>query len=65
MVDETTNQEQVICRWVDDTLEAHKDFIGLYSAPSISADTLTIVIKDCLQRLFQRCIASAMMVHQI
>ena len=56
MVDETTdcsNQEQVVLvlRWVDDALEAHEDFIGLYSVSSISADTLTIVIKDCLQRL--------------
>lgn len=55
MVDETTdcsNQEQVlVLRWVDDDLIVHEDFIGLYNVPSISADTLTVVIKDCLQRL--------------
>ena len=45
----------------------HEDFISLYS-PSISADTLIVAIKDCLYNalifLFQRCVASAMMVHQ-
>jgi len=56
MVDETTdrsNQEQVVLvlRWVDDALEAHEDFIGLYSVSSISADNLTNVIKDCLKHL--------------
>ena len=56
MVDETTdcsNQEQlvlVLC-WVDDALDVHKDFIGLYNVPSINADTITEVIKDSLQRL--------------
>lgn len=53
MVDETTdcsNQKHVVlvlC-WVNNALEAQQDFIGLYSVPSISADTLTIVIKDYL-----------------
>ena len=70
MVDETidcSNQEQVVLvlRWVDDSLVVYKDFIGFYNVPSISADTLTVVIKDCLIFLFQRCVASAMMVHQI
>jgi len=56
MVDEATdcsNQEQVVLvlRWVDDTLTVHEDFIGLYNVPSISAHTLTCVIKDSLQRL--------------
>ena len=35
MIDETTdcsNSEQVVicCRWIDSSLEAHEDFIGLY-----------------------------------
>ena len=56
VVDETTdcsNQEQAVpvLRWVNDSLVVHEDFIGLYSVPSISADTLTVVIKDCLQCL--------------
>jgi len=56
MVDETTdcsNQEQVVLvlHWVDDALVVHEEFIGLFSVPSISADTLTLVIKDCLQFL--------------
>jgi len=50
MVDEATdcsNQEQVVLvlQWVDDTLTVHEDFIGLYNVPSISAHTLTCVIK--------------------
>ena len=53
MVDEATdcsNKEQavLVLRWVDDTLTVHEDFIGLYNVPSISADTLTCVIKDSL-----------------
>ena len=72
MVTETTdcsNQEQVVLvlHWVDNALVVHEDFIGLYNVSSISADTLTVAIKDCLQCfifLFQRCIASPMMVHQ-
>jgi len=40
MVDETT-----------DTWKTYENFIGLYSVPSISTDTLTIVIKDCQQYL--------------
>ena len=56
MVDEATdcsNKEQVVLvlRWVDDTLTAHEDTIALYNVPSISADTLTCVIKDFLCRL--------------
>lgn len=39
MIDETTdasNKEQVVlcCRWVDGSLEAHEDFIGLYETES-------------------------------
>ena len=56
MVDETTdcsNNEQVVIvlHWVDESLVAHEDFIGLYSVPSIDAGTLTSVIKDSLVRM--------------
>ena len=56
MVDETTgssNTEQVVLviRWVDEQLIVHKEFIGLYSAPSTDTDTLTSVIKDSLVQL--------------
>ena len=36
MVDETSNQEQVVLviRWVDGNLNVHGSFIGLYSVPS-------------------------------
>ena len=41
------NQEQLtIClRWVDDTLEAHEDFLGLYLIPDIASDIVVSVIK--------------------
>jgi len=70
MVDETTdcsNQEQVVLvlHWVDDTLETHEDFIGLYSVSSISADNLTNVIKDCLKDLTLPISKVVIMVHPI
>jgi len=56
MVDETvhsSNREQAVWvfRWVDDSLEVHEEFIGLYMVPSIDADTLVKTIKDCLVRM--------------
>ena len=56
MVDETvdsSNREQavLVLRWVDDSLEVHEEFIGLYMVPSIDADTLVKVIKNCLVRM--------------
>ena len=56
MADEVTdasNQEQfVIClRWVDQFLEVHEDFIGLYKVGNIKADTLPTAIEDVLLRL--------------
>ena len=53
MLDETTdisNNEQAtaVMQWVSESLEVHEEFIGLYHVPSISADTLTAVIKDTL-----------------
>ena len=56
MIDECTdisNHEQlVVClRWVDENLEVHEDFIGLYQIPNTFANTLVASIKDCLLRL--------------
>jgi len=53
MVDECTdmsNSEQlVICfHWVDDELQVHEEFIGLYHVTDTSALTLVAVIKGCL-----------------
>ena len=56
MIDETTdqsNREQVVlvlC-WVDETLEAHEEFIGLYMTSSITADYLVSIIKGTLLRM--------------
>jgi len=46
MIDETTdisNQEQVtiVIQRIDDKFETHKEFIGLYTVPSIEAECLT------------------------
>ena len=47
---DVANKEQfTICiRWVDQDLQDHEDFIGLYEVESISADCLTQAIKDTL-----------------
>ena len=63
MADECTdssNKEQlVICiRWIDDHLDPHEDFNGLYKVDNITADTLVAAIKDvliCLNLSLQRC----------
>ena len=56
VVDETTdmsNKEQVVMclRWIDSTLTAHEDFIGLYDVDSTQAAVLFKVIQDILLRL--------------
>ena len=63
MCDESTdvsNREQlVICiRWVDDNLEPHEEFLGLYKIDNIQASTIVAAIKDSLVRLnfsFSKC----------
>ena len=57
---DSSNQEQlVICfRWVDQELEVHEDFVGLYQIPDTSANTIVAAIKDCLLRMslqWKRC----------
>jgi hypothetical protein len=56
MIDETTdvaNKEQVVVciRWVDENLESHENFIGLYEVGSTQAAMLVGVIRDVLVRL--------------
>ena len=55
MADEVTDsskEQLVIClRWVDNHLNSHEEFIGLYSVDQIDAATLVHVIKDTLIRL--------------
>ena len=53
MADERTgcsNKEQFVIwvRWVDKGFDTHEDFIGIYSADNIKADTPVTVIKDVL-----------------
>ena len=50
---DVANKEQfTICiRWVDQDLQDHEDFIGLYEVESISADCLTEAIKDTFPEL--------------
>ena len=56
MADECTDsankEELMLCfRWVNDHLEVHEEFIGLYQISITSADTLVVVIKDILIRM--------------
>ena len=63
MADEATDsankEELVLCfRWVDNILEVHEEFIGLYQISDTSADTVVKVIKDTLVRMtlsIKRC----------
>ena len=47
------NYEQLtVClQWIDDTLEEHEDFLGIYLIPDIASDTVVSVIKDAFIRL--------------
>ena len=45
-------EELVLCfRWVDDNLEVHDEFIGLYQISNTSVDTIVAVVKDTLIRM--------------
>ena len=63
MVNEATDistREQIVfvLRRVDDRLDVHKDFVGLYSTASRTADSPVTIIQDVLLRLnlsIQRC----------
>ena len=47
------NKEQfVVClHWVNESLTAHKDVIGMYNIGTIDANTLTAAIRDVLLRM--------------
>ena len=50
-VDCTNNEQLVICfRYVNDNMDVHKEFIGLYQCASITADAIVAVLKDTLLR---------------
>ena len=56
LADETSdvsNTEQlVVCiRWVDNTLQAHEEFIGLHPLPNTTSEQIVFVIKDILLRM--------------
>ena len=44
-------QVVIVLQWVDDELNVHEEFIGLYEVPSIEASSLVFVIKDTLLRM--------------
>ena len=53
MVDETTDaatEEQcaVVIRWVDDDLQAHEDFIGMYVTACTDAKSIVMIRRDTL-----------------
>lgn len=55
MIDETTdisNSEQVVLvfHWVDDAINVHEEFVGLYQFKSTDAQALVHLIKDVLLR---------------
>ena len=72
MVDEMTdvsNKQQVVfcLRWVDKSLEAHEEFVGLYQVESTQATLLLHVMHDILTKL-NLCVViegSVMMVQQL
>ena len=56
MVDETTDlsntEQMVFClRYVDEKLEVHEEFIGLYSLESTTSESIISTIKDILLRM--------------
>jgi len=61
MCDECTdvsNREQLtICiRWIDEQLQPHEEFIGLYKIDNISANTILATVKDlALSRCRGQC----------
>ena len=52
----------LVLRWVDDNLNAHEDFIGLYEIPPIEANVIVSTIQDALIRMNLKCVANAMTV---
>ncbi len=40
----------IVLRWVDNQLEVHEEFLGLYEVENIESKSLVRVVKDCLLR---------------
>ena len=56
MVDETTDavteeQSVIVIRWVDDDIQAHEDFIGMYATACTDTKSIVMIIRDTLLRL--------------
>ena len=43
-------QESICIHHVDDKLNVHEDFLGLYKAPSTTGETLSTIVVDALAR---------------
>ena len=51
-VDCANNEQLVVCfRYVDDQLDVHEKFLGLYMCPDTTANTIVKVLEDVLLRL--------------
>ena len=68
MVDEatdisTTEQVVFVLHWVDDRLDVHEDFVGLYSTASLTADSMVAIIQDVLlpAESFNRALSGTML----
>lgn len=46
-----TEQESICIRYVDDDLNVHEDFIGLYNVPDTTGNTISRMLFDVLTRL--------------
>lgn len=52
ITDLSNTEQMVFClRYVDDSLEVHEEFIGLYSLGSTSAESIVSTVKDVLLRM--------------
>jgi len=52
VIDVSNKEQLVVClRWVDSKFEPHEDFIGLYHADDIRAETIVTVLKDTVLRM--------------
>ena len=41
----------LVLRWIDDNLNPHEDFIGLYEVPSVEANVIVSTISGALIRM--------------
>ena len=51
-VDSANKEQLMICfRYVDENLDVHEEFIGLYECPNILANTIVARLQDVMLRL--------------